>query len=617
LRLSIILAAALLTYSFLSGCSGEPRKGSLGPYPEELAAILGRGLVALPRTPSQVFLSWRLLPADSEGLRFRIHRKELSKTGAAFEPIAETDRTFYLDTSVEERRNYVYVLRSAQDVESKPLSDEVTVSPLSDHKQAAIVLELGEPYKQARVTTGDLDCDGEREFVVGYSNFKNVDPFEDAWVRSQDTVKVAAFRRTGERLWRIDLGWGIEAGGVYSPIVVWDIDADGCAEVLLKTNASGDRLDHDADRLTVLNGRTGKVSNETKWPSAEELGDNYNSNSRNYLAVAHLDGKQPYIIAARGLYRAQRIWAFDNQLRHVWERLVGLDTYRPETLWGRIKKQWRRRNTMQYLWARLRGVHTPESGRGSHSLPIADLNGDGKEEILWGEHCIGENGVDLWVVERPYRGHPDIVFPADIRPDIPGLETFYCREGWGGKNIGMLLVDSQGKTLWAHWGYTHIDTGWVAKIDAQQKGMQCFGVDIKEKEWSDQKATYVNETTFLWDSDGKTLGAPPSSWVRSRPVDWDGDGVKELCLKGGHVQKYNGPTLASLGSGCSWGADLFGDHREEIVSTPGDGNIYIFFNTDPLESPPRVTPLANRQYRNDLSRTAMQFNVVPTEVIHP
>ncbi len=65
--------------------------------------------------------------------------------------------------------------------------------------------------------------------------------------------------------------------------------------------------------------------------------------------------------------------------------------------------------------------------------------------------------------------------------------------------------------------------------------------------------------------------------------------------------------------GLIWGGDLFGDHREEVVWAPQDGKVYILFNTAPMENQPRITRLADRQYRNDLSRTAMQFNVVPTE----
>jgi hypothetical protein len=100
----------------------------------------------------------------------------------------------------------------------------------------------------------------------------------------------------------------------------------------------------------------------------------------------------------------------------------------------------------------------------------------------------------------------------------------------------------------------------------------------------------------------------------SFPADWDGDGVREICMRNGKVSRFNGPAIAQVDSNTIFGADLFGDHREEIVSAPAtDGKVYIYFNTAPLAAPPRLTPLADRQYRKDLSRTAMQHNLIPFE----
>ncbi|OGP75459.1 MAG: hypothetical protein A2W09_01095, partial [Deltaproteobacteria bacterium RBG_16_50_11] len=497
-------------------------------------------------------------------------------------------------------------------------------------------------YRQARVVTGDLNGDGEPEFVVAYSGYQNIDPHETAWSKSEITIKVAAFLATGDRLWTLDLGWGIEAGESYQPLVVWDLDGDGRAEVILKTNKSGNPLDYGGERITVLDGMSGQIKKEAKWPSlpwspgrsmvrelsgvAKGIWSDYNNDSRNYLAIAHLDGKDPFVIAARGTYKSQRMWAFDKNLHRVWERNLGLDHYYAEgfpntalDLWDRLTKFWNINNKMNYLWARYTKKRNLDLYRGSHSLPIADLNDDGKEEILWGERCIGENGKDLWAIQEkiPYPGHPDVVFAADILPSHKGKEIFFAREGGVGKNekIGVYLADYQGNILWAHWGYHHVDQGWVGKIVPGQEGMQCLGIDIKEKEEAKEGPWKIIEpTALLWSPHGKLLGKQPASWYSSFPVDWDGDGVREIVIAGdGEVQKYGGPSMGRLSMECLWGADLFGDHREEIVAAPGDSKIYVFFNTDVLDSPPRVTPMADRQYKNDLSRTAMQGRVIPTE----
>jgi len=604
---TLLFAAFFLIYFALS-CSNKQAEKEivhLKPYPEEMKAIIGRGLVAFSQAKNQIFVSWRLLPDDPKGVSFKIYRKGVDKRDRRFKLIAQTNRTFHIDSGIQEKQRYAYAIRPVFSGKEGELSQEFIVST-TKKGQSALVFNLGQAYKMARVATGDLNGDGELEVVIAYSTNRNIDPYKKLWQKSQDTIKVVAFRYTGERLWTVDLGWGIEAGGVYSPMVVWDIDADGKAEVLLKTNKSGNPLDYDSDYLTILDGESGKIKKEVIWPKIEGFSD-YNNNSRNFLAVAHLDGKNPYIIAARGLYKKQIIWAYDNKLNRVWERIVG------RHLDYDVKNRW-----LGIIWNRIWPHFFKDRAHGSHSLPVADVNDDGKEEIFWGEHCISENGRDLWVIneQMPYAGHLDIVFVADILPSNKGKEIYYCREGWTGKkenNIGMLLVDNRGKTIWGRWGYTHIDGGWCAKIIQNQEGMQCFGYDIQDKGWRHEGTKYMGLSTSLWSSDGKFIGSPPNSWVRSFPVDWDGDGVREICLENGDLQKYDGPVVAKFGSEVLWGADLFGDHREEIVVAPQNGKVYIVFNTESIENLPRITPLADRQYKNDLSRTAMQFNVIPTE----
>jgi len=611
----------LIAILFLFFCSCSDTKvgkevSSDRVYSDEEQAVLGRGVVSYLKGQDRILLSWRLLPEDPNGVFFNVYRKDFGSGDENYKLIARTDRTSYSDTGAHGRR-YAYAVRPVQEGKEGSYSRE-SIGLSSIGGKAALVFDLGPSYQQARVVTGDLNGDGEPEVVIAYTGYRNVDPYEKARSRSEDTIKVAAFLPTGERLWTLDLGWGIEAGLNFQPMVVSDLDGDGRAEVILKTNKAADPLNQDGERITVLDGMSGKIKKEAKWPSLKGLGSDYNNDSRNYLAIAHLNGKDPYIIVVRGLYKTQRMWALDKNLHRVWERNLGLDHYYPSGLWGRLIKFWNIDDKMQYLWARFNKNPSLDQYRGSHSLPIADINEDGKEEILWGERCIGENGKDLWTVKekRPYLGHPDIVFPAKILPGSKGKQIFYGREGWGEKKekIGVYLVDAQGKILWANWGYHHIDRGWVGKIVPGQDGMQCLGIDIMEKQWNKEGAKLIEPSGLLWGSGGNLLGNPPASWYFSFPVDWDGDGIREICIiEDGAIQKFANPVMEKLSSNCLWGADLFGDQREEIVAAPGDGKIYIFFNTGNMNSPPRVTPIADRQYKNDLSRTAMHGYVIPTE----
>jgi hypothetical protein len=609
-------------------------------YSDEYKAVLGRGIISYLSDSGHGLLNWRLLPEDPKGGSFNIYRKEIGNRDENYKWIARTDRTSYTDRDARGKR-YAYAVRTFHKGKEGDISRESIVLSSIGGK-AALIFDIGQHYKQARMVTGDLNGDGEPEVVVAYSGHPNVDAYSGGWSKSKETIKVTAFLPTGERLWTLDLGWGIEAGEDYQPMVVWDLDGDGRSEVILKTNKSSDPLDYEGERLTVLDGTSGRIKSEAKWPSLpwspirkksvdlpnvpKGIWSDYNNDSRNYLAIAHLDGMNPYVISARGTYKSQKIWAFDRNLQRVWERNLGLDHHYSEGYPGtpmglsvRLSKFWNIDNKMKYLWARLTKRTTLDQYRGTHSLPVSDINEDGKEEILWGERCIGETGNDLWAIKErfPYPGHPDVVLAGHIMPSQKGKQVYFTRESGGAQpqKIGMYLVDHQGKILWGHWGYHHIDQGWVSRIIADLEGMQCLGVDIVDKlESATEPWKLIEPRAFLWNSDGKLIGNPPASFYSSVPIDWDGDGVREIVFPdNGIIQKYGGPVMEKLSANILWGADLFGDHREEIIAAPGDGKIYIFSNTTDVGSPARVTPMADRQYKNDLSRTAMQASRILTE----
>lgn len=587
------IASLLIILFLIVSCSDNIKRI---PYPEELSLKIGRGLVCF-NNDNVNYLSWRKLHDDSGN--YVIWRKNISEEGSKIEKVTEINSTFFIDTEIDEKEKYIYAVSLENNSPPKIFQERYENGIIyKDHY--ALSFDIGKDYKQAQIATGDLNGDGELEIVIAHTNMIPVDPTEKAWMKSEDKFTVSTFSIYGELLWNFDLGWGIEAGPFYAPIVVWDIDADGKSEILLKTNKSEDPKNYETEFLTILDGISGKILNETRWPTPAS--DDYNSNSRNYIAVAHLDGRSVSIIAGRGTYKAQTVVAFDNQLNKSWERIIGTD----------IKNKFENKYLMK-IWRRI----SNDKSRSAHSLPVADVDENGSEEVLWGEHAITEGGVDLWEVDErvPYLGHPDIVYAADILPEYPGKEIYYCREGWVEEmdNIGMLLVNSSGETIWGNWGYTHVDGGWAAKVIPGNEEWQMFGYDVKKKKWTPGVRTFVDPSQIFMNSKGEIISNPDSSWIRSFTVDWEGDGTKELVTEAGVLKRYNDEIFANFGEGVYWGGDLFGDHREEIVVAPKDGKVYIVFNTSELKVEPKITKLADRQYKNDLSRTAMQFNVIPTE----
>jgi len=158
----------------------------------------------------------------------------------------------------------------------KPSADKL-------NELSALKIDLGEEYKQVLVVTGDLTGDGELEIIVNYSKMKAVDPFDKAWMKSTDSFKLAAFKKDGTKLWEFDRGLGIEAGRNFAPVVVWDLDADGKSEIILKTNKSEDPKNYQQEYVTILNGSNGELLREARWPDAAS--DNFNSNSRNFISL--------------------------------------------------------------------------------------------------------------------------------------------------------------------------------------------------------------------------------------------------------------------------------------------------------------------------------------------
>ncbi len=158
-------------------------------------------------------------------------------------------------------------------------------------------------YTFQKCGIADLDGDGAYDFVIKQPN-ANVDPYEKYWKPSPETYKIEAYRSDGKFLWSYDLGWAIEQGIWYSPMVVHDLDGDGRAEVCLKAGEqdprdSDGRVQSGPEHLLVLNGMTGIEKARAAWPDRADF-PSYNYASRNQMCVAYLDGKTPCLIVVAG-----------------------------------------------------------------------------------------------------------------------------------------------------------------------------------------------------------------------------------------------------------------------------------------------------------------------------
>ncbi|OHB66402.1 MAG: hypothetical protein A2Y76_02425, partial [Planctomycetes bacterium RBG_13_60_9] len=460
------------------------------PLVASAAEKLDRGLVALQRADGSVFLSWRLLKDDPADITFRVTRKTPGDTAAVLLTGKEPSRQTHWVDQKPGARPCLYELFTGAvpgfDAD-KPVA--AVHFQMSDSPKPYLRIPLGGDYDFQQVGVGDLDGDGALEYLIKQPNF-NTDPYQRPgyWKRSTTTYKIEAYRLDGTMMWQHDLGWSIEAGIWYSPWVVYDVDGDGKAEVYGK-GGEGDPRDEKGlvqtgpEYLLKLDGSTGRILAKAPWLSREGYPE-YNYYCRNFLTVAYLDGKTPSLIMQRGTYNLIKTEALDKDLKRIWY----WDSTQEKKKYG---------------------------GQGSHGLIGADVDNDGRDELVLGAAVLDETGQGLWSLEM---GHPDVCYVANVDPENPGLEIFYGFEVRR-QTEGLCVVDAAtGRKLWTHKEPTqHVHgQGMAGDILSGHPGMEVLaGERDLPKRW-------------LYSASGKLIESLDKVSLNPRPVWWDADAQKEV-----------------------------------------------------------------------------------------
>jgi rhamnogalacturonan endolyase len=616
-------AAVLITTIFHANVAGAEVAG--------LVERLDRGVVAVQQGDGSVYVTWRVLGYDAPGVAFNVYRQVSGGPAVLVNATPVTGATWLVDKEFAAAKGGTYTVRPV--VDGKELAADgsfVVAAGAEARPYLSIPIKAPEGYHANDCSVGDLDGDGRYDIVVhmvgqGQDNSRSG--------KTTDPI-FKAYTLDGKELWTINLGKNIREGAHYSQLMVYDLDGDGRAEVVLKTadgtvdgtgkvigDASADHRNDGGyvlrgpEYLTVFDGLTGaavdtvdyipKRGISTNDPTPDEMkkvwGDGYGNRGDRFLAaVAKLGGTPASVIMCRGYYTRTVLAAFD---------------YKD----GKLVSRWT-----------FDSGEGPESnrkfaGQGNHNLSVADVDGDGFDEVVYGGAVIDHDGTGLYSTGL---GHGDALHVGDLDPENPGLEMVRIQERFD--DAGLHMVDlKSGKVLWRI-ASTKAATSGGDKGEGPGRGVS-FDIDPRypgHESWAAGAGM-----TGMYDAKGNKI-APVEQGETvnlSRPscnfgIWWDGDLLREL-LDGGRIDKWDWENAKSnrIFDGKNFGvlanngtknnpclsADILGDWREELILRNEDSTeLRIFVSTIPTEHR-LVTLMHDPVYRMGVVWQNVAYNQPP------
>lgn len=418
-------------------------------------------------------------------------------------------------------------------------------------------------YKGSYVCLGDLDNDLRMDFVL----YKN---------GSSYTVpgRITAINQEGQTLWEVgdtslekhansgkaDVGQPGSTPALRGICTIFDIDGDGRSEVITEL------LEDNIPKLCILDGQTGKAKNKINSPidmsirQPKKLGHRQPSRSHPVIRIAWLDGKnqKPSIILKYGASNGIDCHAFALN------------------------------DTLDVLWH----IHGTKHSMG-HVPTVADVDGDGFDEIVLGHMLVDHTGQVLWDKGVEFTWHADTTAvdkllgnsEKQILISVCGVGPVYC-------------LDHEGRILWSkkREEIEHGQAVWVGN----------FIEDIPGKEVIVCASGHVGKFVTLRGNTGETVAVfehkklMPAYPDFPTVVNWNSKNVQCLWIpqdrtlvdgRGRIVAELgdcDGTVQSKLHCGTSWrpvGAQAFavdllgGDQDELILYEPYEGeSIFIFAN---------------------------------------
>ncbi len=597
--------------------------------------IVDRGLVAVPANGGGTLVSWRIFGEEYYDTEYNIYR---NGTKLNSQPLRISS---YVDTSTDNNARYQVeaIVRGV----AQPLSAEVKrwANGYFDVPVSSVVDRDGNDvtgeYDINDISLGDVNGDGIAEFIVKRNYTGDI-------YNSANTTKfhhLECYTLSGERLWWIDCGPNLMAGPDEQwDIVAFDWDQDGKAECIMRGAdnmilhlangtalrignmnyvAPRDEYTHQgAEYLLYLEGATGRPyawngsgnaytpmayplprfengeaanplnATSSEYEAAWGKADTGHRSSKHYFGAPFLDGRKASIFLGRGCYTRHKMCALDvNPQTHA------------------LTQRWR--------WDNNAGWSSPWFGNGFHNYQIADVDWDGRDEIVFGSMIIDDNGYGLCTTGL---GHGDAQHCSDFDPFRHGQEQFNCNE------------DEPACTYW------NATTGQIyyRLQSTGDDGRALCGNFSNELPGSLGRTTQSGLVSTVAD---KVINGGPSTsgtndalyWSHlNQRIYWDGDLLDEVmdspgsAAREGAIYKPGGGRLFTT-SGCNTNnssknnpcaiADLFGDWREELVMRAESNTKIRIWTTAYPTTYGLYTLWHDHQYRNAMVWQSVGYNQPP------
>ena len=585
---------------------------------------LDRGLVAVPASSGNL-VSWRIFAEEYYGVTYNLYANgSLLKSGLTASDFNHTSGSSTTKYQVAAVVKGVEQEKSAEVTRWNNGYLQFPVAKVQDRNGNDVTSQ----YIINDISLGDVDGDGVAEFIVKRNYTGDIR-------NSANTTcfhHYECYNLKGERLWWIDLGPNMMAGPDKQwDMVFFDWDRDGRAEGLMRGadnmifhTAAGDvnigNMSYVAPRdeytrngneyLIYLNGLTGVPygcdastgkftpmtyplprfeAGETDYEAAWGKNDTGHRSSKHYFGAPFLDGRNPSIFLGRGCYTRHKMCALDvDPATHA------------------LTQRWR--------WDNNGGWNDPWFGNGFHNFGIADVDEDGRDEIVFGSMIIDDNGKGLSTTGL---GHGDAQHCSDFDPYRKGLEFFSCNEDEPNMNYRNATTS---KIYYRSKGTTDDGRGLMGNFSNTFPG--CMGRSVNSpliSSVADKELTGAGVPSTSGTNDGLFW-----SHLNQR-IYWTGDLVEGILdspgtekdavvwtTAGGRVFQSSGCALNndSKNNPCAL-ADIIGDWREEIVVRTSD-NAYVRIYTTPIYTQYRIPTLwHDHQYRNAMVWQCVGYNQPP------